>query len=359
MRNPGAGPAAGAPQQHQQPAGRPSQAARVDPFATASAAAAPAAKRVTLVIDDSAVKASEIGRRSAGRTIFLAIFFIGLGIAVGFGVGSTGADRKQYKMAVTDGKAIYSRVQEVSKTVETAAGLINRAVEASSGGPGKKTTVDYEVIEQLVALKRPFNANEFHRRLYRAFEASVVDDLFDYYNNINLLWDGFTSMGAKTAGPARREALQKSAAATDGLLNTDYGMVLSKSGDHLAGGLVFLSIPPQQPAAAESGDKKPGKKKGKAAKEADEGIKVKVSSSQGGQEVDRVLFTGQTDVAESPEKYAFIVDKVRSRTILGESANLFGKFRADLMDLKARMDKTVEVQGRLNKGLGPIASMSE
>ena len=51
------------------------------------------------------------------------------------------------------------------------------------------------------------------------------------------------------AGPARHDALLKSAAATDGLLNTDYGMVLSKNGDQLAGGLVFLTIQPQQAAA--------------------------------------------------------------------------------------------------------------
>ena len=345
-----------------QPSGRASQvpaAPRVDPFAAASPATIAQGKRVTLVIDDSAVNQSEIGRRSLGKTIAVATVCILLGIAVGFGVGSTSADRKQFKMAVADGKAIYSRVQEVSKAVETANASLNQAVEASSGGPGKRATVDYSAIEQLVALKRPFSANEFHRRLYRAFGDNVVDDLFDYYNNINLLWDGFTSLGAKTAGAGRREALTKSATATDGLINTDYGMVLSKAGDQLAGGLVFLTIPPAQPETADKPEKKGGKGK-KGSKEAkSEGIKVKVSSTQGGQEVERNLFTGQTDVGESPEKYAFLVDKVRSRTILGESANLFGKFRADLMELKARMDKTNEVQGRLIKNLGPIASMKD
>jgi hypothetical protein len=85
---------------------------------------------------------------------------------------------------------------------------------------------------------------------------------------------------------------------------------------------------------------------------------VKVSSSQGGQEVERTLYSGQ-ELGDSFEKYAFLIDKVRSRTILGESANLFSKFRADLMELNTRMEKTIEVQGRLIKGLGPIAQMSE
>jgi hypothetical protein len=236
---------------------------------------------------------------------------------------------------------------------------VKKAVEVSTGGPGKKSGIDFASIEQLVAMKRPLSANEFHRRLYRAFGDNVVDDLFDYYNNINLLWDGFTSLGAKTAGPARHEALGKSAAAADGLLNTDYGMVLSKNGEQLAGGLVFLNIVPQKPAeaaATEKADKK-GKKKGGKDKAADEGIKVKVSSSQGGQEVERTLYTGQDGLGESFEKYVFIVDKVRSRTILGETANLFAKFRADLMDLNARMDKTTEVQGRLTKELAPFVGM--
>jgi hypothetical protein len=338
----------------------PSSPPRVDPFA--AAAAAPVGnRRVTLVIDDSAVKEDEIGRKSRGRTIAVAATCILLGLAIGFGIGNTTDKRTQYKLAVRDGKDIYARVQDVSKNIDAARELVKKAVEASTGGPGKKSGVDFATIEQLVAMKRPLSANEFHRRLYRAFGDNVVDDLFDYYNNINLLWDGFTSLGAKTAGPARHEALQKSAAATDGLLNTDYGMVLTKNGDQLAGGLVFLTIPPPKPAgeaAADKADKK-GKKKGGKDKGADEGVKVKVSSSQGGQEVERTLYSGQDGLGESFEKYVFIVDKVRSRTILGETANLFAKFRGDLLDLNTRMDKTNEVQGRLLKELGPIAAMSE
>lgn len=327
----------------------------MDPFAAASGAQVAAAKRVTLVIDDSAVKDDEIGRKSRGRTIGVATVCILLGIGVGFGVGNTADRRSQYKSAVRDGKDIYSKINEVSKTVDTAKDLLKKAVDASSGGPGKKASADFGSIEQLVALKRPFSANEFHRRLYRAFGDNVVDELFDYYNNINLLWDGFTALGAKTAGQGRHDALNKSAAATDGLLNTDYGLVLSKQGEQFAGGLVFVTIPPQQAAPAEAKPEKKGKKKSKEV----EAIKVKVASAQGGQEVERNLFSGQSDVGESPEKYVFMVDKVRSRSILGESANLFAKFRADLMDLNSRMEKTTEVQGRLIKDLGPIASMSE
>lgn len=333
--------------------GVPSAAPRVDPFA-ASAAVAPQQRKVTLVIDDSAVKEDEIGRKSRTRGLVLVIVGILLGLGMGFGVGNTADKRHQYNMAVQDGKDIYAKVQEVSKTVDAAKVLVKQALDASAGGPGKKASADFSAIEQLVALKRPFSANEFHRRLYRAFGDGVVDDLFDYYNNVNLAWDGFAALGAKTAGNTRREALAKSAAATDGLLNNDYGMVLSKSGEQFAGGLVFMTMVPADPAAAE---KKPEGKKGKKGKPEDEGVKVKVSSVQGGQEVERTLYTGQ-ELGESFEKYAFMVDKVRSRTILGESANVFGKYRADLNELNARMEKASEVQGRLLKSLGGVAAMN-
>ncbi len=330
-------------------------APRMDPFA----ASAPTVqnRKVTLVIDDSAVKEDEIGRKSRTRSMALVVVGILLGLAVGFGVGNTRDQRHQYSMAVADGKAIYAKVQDVSKQVDQAKGLIKQVVQASTGGPGQKATVAYDAIETLVALKRPFSANEFHRRLYRAFGDNVVDDLFDYYNTVNIMWDGFTALGAKTAGAQKRETLNKSAAATDGLLNTDYGVVFAKNGEALSGALVFVTIPPAQPAPAEpaKGKKKGGKDKDKE----DEGIKVKVSSSQGGQEVERTVYAGQDGMKDDAEKYVLMLDKVRSRTILGESANLFGKFRADVMELSARMDKAGEVQGRLVKELGQVASLSE
>jgi hypothetical protein len=118
-----------------------------------------------------------------------------------------------------------------------------------------------------------------------------------------------------------------------------------------------MTVQPPPPAAAEEEGKKKGKKKGKDA--GAPSIMAKVASAQGGQEVERTLFTGQPEVADSPEKFVFAIDKARSATILGESANLFAKYRADLMELNGRMEKTVETQGRLTKDLSPIAAMSE
>lgn len=331
----------------------------MDPFAVSTPPAA-AQKRVTLVIDDSAVKESEIGRKSAGRAFVVALVGIVIGLGIGYGIGNTVDKRTQYGMAVRDGKEIYAKIQEVSKSVDGARDLVKKTVEAATGGQGKGATVDVASIEQLVQLKRPFSANEFHRRLYRAFGDNVVDELFDYYNNVNQLWDGFTALGAKTAGDKRRDALAKSASAADGLVAADYGVVFTKAEKEKqsTGGLVFMTLlPPPAEDAAPDAKKKGGK--GKKGKDAAPEVKAKVSSAQGGQEVERTLFTGQEDAAASIDKFVFPLDKARSATILGESANLFAKYRADLLELNARMEKTVEVQGRLTKDLGPIAAMSE
>ena len=293
-RSPLGGPAApGNPLGAPPSAGRPSVpggAARVDPFAASAAPTVGSQKRVTLVIDDSAVKEDEIGRKSAGKAIAVAATGAIVGLAIGFGIGNTMDKRSQYSMAVRDGKDIYAKIQEVSKSVDTAKDLVKKAVESASGAQPK---VDIASIEQLVQLKRPFTANEFHRRLYRAFGDNVVDELFDYYNNTNLLWDGFTALGAKTAGDKKRDALAKSAAAADGLVSTDYGVVLAKNGNAFAGGLVFMTVQPPPPAAAEEEGKKKGK--GKKGKDAAPSIMAKVASAQGGQEVERTLFTGQAE----------------------------------------------------------------
>jgi hypothetical protein len=299
-------------------------------------------KKVRLVIDDSAVKQSEVGRKSF-NLILLAIGLV-LGLLSGFGVGSTMADRKQFSMAVRDGKDIYTRIGEVSKQLEPARAALRMAVEASQGGPGKQAHVNYKAIEDLLAQKRPFTAEEFSRRRYLAFPTPVVDDLFDYYNNITLLWDKFELLGGKIAGDRARESLDKSAKAAEELIAADYGVVISKAGDVFVGGIVVARAKPPEPGVEK--------------KEGDPQV-IMVSSRDGGREVERQLFTGQEDFAEKYEQYVISVDKGRSMGTLGVAANLFGQFRGEVMVTQGIMDKTLEIQGRLLKELGKVAALEE
>ncbi len=353
VARPGAAPVPGAAPA---PAARPAGVAPFDVMAPAVVAE----KKVRLVIDDSAVKEDEIGRKSNMRNVVLLLIGLVFGLAAGFMVFSTGAERKQYNMAVRDGKDIYARIQAVSKQLDSAKEDLHKVVEASSGGPGKQAHVDYASVQQLVGIKKPFSAGEFSRRRYLAFPTSVVDDLFDYYNNINLMWDKFAVLSAKTAGDNARKKLDESAKTTDQLLTTDYGLVVTKSGDLFAGGLVVVRPKPPDAAddAAKSKSKSKGKGKGKAEKDDASQIML-VSSREGGREVERKLFTGQPEFADKEGDYVILVDKGHSMPILGAGAKLFGDFRGELMETQALMDKTVEIQGRLLKELGKVAALEE
>jgi hypothetical protein len=331
--------------------------AGASPFEVA-APVAMAEKKVRLVIDDSAVKDSEIGRKGGTRNVALIVIGLGLGLVGGFGVGSTGAERKQYTMAVRDGKDIYARVQAVTKELDKAKEALGKVVAASTGGPGRQAHVDYAAVQELVGMKRPFSAAEFSRRRYLAFPTNVVDDLFEYYNNVNLMWDQFTVLGNKTAGENARKKLDESAATTDALLSTEYGVVVAKSGDTFGGGLVVVRPKPADAAADEKAAKPKAKGKGKDDKE-DKSQIMLVSSREGGREVERKLFTAQPEFTDKPENYVIMVDKGHSMPILGAGAKIFGDFRGQVMETAGIMSKTSEIQGRLVKALGEIATLPE
>jgi len=313
-------------------------------------------KKVRLVIDDSAVKDSEIGRKGTARNAILIVIGLGVGAVAGFGIGSTSADRNQYNMAVRDGKDIYTKINNVSKKLDEARLKVREALEASQGGPGRQAKANYPAIESLMAMERPFSAGEFSRRRYLAFPTPVVDDLFEYYNNINLMWDKFAVLGNKTAGQNARTSLDKSAAAADELIASEYGLVIAKAGEEFVGGVVVVKRKPagEEEPAADKKDKKKGDKD-----EAPAGVTMLVSSREGGQEVEKTLFSGQEDFLEKYGDYVVGVDKARSMKTLGTSANLFGQFRADIGEINGIMEKTAEIQGRLIKELGKINMLQE
>lgn len=325
-------------------AAAPAKAKSADPFAAADAATIAASKKITLVIDDSAVDQSEIGRETKKGAIVAFAMGSALGLILASAFMSTANERGQYNMAVRDGKAIYSKIQEVSKVLNEVKKHMKSAVVASQSTPSKVASVDYKAIEAVVAMERPFQANEFHRRRYLAFPTHVVDNLFDYYNNMNLLWDRFTMLGAKTTGSKKRKALDESAKAADGLIKVQYGIVTMKANEQIVTAIVYLEIPPPDP------DNPP---------EPGAGPKLMVSSAPGGRQVERELYIGQEDFAENNGKYVFLVDKVRSGSVLGEPANLFSKYKRNLMEVNAILTKNSEIQGRLLKELGKVASLEE
>lgn len=315
---------------------------RVDPFAAAPSAP-DSNKKVTLVIDDSKVDSGELGRGGTLRAVAILIAGLAVGATVGWGIGGTTQEREQYNLALRDGKEIFAKVKETSEVLASADGQLKKAVAASAGGQDTSPQVDYAAIAGLVALPKPFAADAFHRRRYRAFPSDVVDNLFDYYNDINLLWRQFALLGVRTSGADRKAALDKSAEAAGQLINHQYGVVLSKSGDVVAGGLVYVD-----PAANADANRPQG-----------QAPKVAVSAAIGSKSVERVAYVGQRDLGVNYEDYVILLDKLRSKDILGQSASAFAEYRSLLLELEQRMAKVNEAQARLLGELENIANIPE
>ncbi len=331
-----------AQQAQQQPTpSQPPAAARTDPFGEAAAAPAVEEKKVTLVVDDSSVQESEIGTVSRARNLFIVTAGLAVGIAVGYMIGNTLGDNRLWNQVVDDAKELYKTVDEVSRTVDQAKKHVQAITDASNGGPGRKATVDYKTIAELAKIPKPLTAAAFHQKRYKAFAAGTVDDLFDYYGNINVLWDKFAALDVKTKGTEKQAALKKSAEIADFLINNQYGMVPRQAGDKLVGDLVYVNIP--APQRDEQGNPIPS-------------TALNVSSEAEGEFVEKQRFLGQKEFTKKPEDYVILINKSLSMGILGQPASLFAEYRRDVAEISTLMNKTVEIQGRLIRTLSDVAA---
>jgi len=301
--------------------------APADPFAAAPQPVA-AAREVRLVIDDKLVSDDEIGRKSGGKFAIAAIAAAIVGVALGWFVGSTMRERQIYDLVLADAKDIYKTASGATTTVEKAQQLIDQALKAAAPAPGKAVEVDFKALEELRKLEKPFPADAFSRKYYRAFGSATVDSLFMYYNNTNILWGKLASIGAKTLSPAARENMTRAAKAAGDIANTEYGCVPFKDGDNFGCGLVSVSKNAEGKLAVVT-------RGGSYAKEA---------------------YAGQ-DLTAKTSDYVIMVDKGRSNEILGAQTKDFQNYARELMEAKTLADQTVEIQGRLIKELGNLAKL--
>ena len=329
-----------------QPQPKPSQApapgaVRTDPFGEAAAAPKVEEKKVTLVVDDSSVRESEIGTVSRSRSFFIIAAGLVAGVAVGYMVGNTLGDNRLWNRVVDDAKDIYRTVDEVSTTVDKAKKQVQAITDASKGGPGRRASVDYKAIAELAKIPKPLTAAAFHQKRYKAFTSGTVDDLFDYYGNINVLWDKFAALDGKTKGEEKLSALNKSAEVADFLINNQYGMVPQRAGERIVGDLVYVTIP--APEIDEEGKPVPS-------------TALNVSSTANGEWVEKQRFLGQKEFTAAPEDYVILINKSISMGILGQPASLFAEYRRDVAEISTLMNKTVEIQGRLIRTLSDVAA---
>lgn len=302
----------------------PAISAPLDPFAAAPPAAA---REVRLVIDDKAVSDAEVGRKGAGKFMIGAIAAALVGVAVGWFVGTTARERQIYDLVLADAKDVYKSTSDATATVEKAQKLLEQALKAAAPAADKAVEVDFKALEELGKLTKPFPADVFSRKYYRAFGPATVDSLFTYYNNTNVLWAKIGVIAARARG-TQKEGLERAAKAADSLAKSEYGCVPFKDGDNFGCGLVTV-------------------------KRLDDG---KVQAVTRGGSYDKTLFAGQ-DLSAKTSDYIISIDKGRSNDILGAPTNMFQTYARDLMEAKTLADQTTEIQGRLIQQLGELAKL--
>ncbi|HEX5656382.1 MAG TPA: hypothetical protein VFX59_04270 [Polyangiales bacterium] len=310
-------PPGGAP--NPAPQARPSMPS--DPFAAAPPSAA-GPREVRLVIDDkTAVDDAEIGKKSAGKFATAAIVAALAGVLVGWFVGSTWRERQLYDVVLADAKEVYAAVSAATPKVEEAKNLIDKVAKSSAN-------IDFKAIEDLRKLEKPFPADVFSRKHYRALESATVDLLFQYYNNTNLLWAKIAVIAGKSLSPNARESLIKSATTAGDMQGKDYGCIPFKADKEYGCGLVTFT----------------------------KGAEGKVSVNTRTGAIEKSLFAGQ-DLSSKTSDFVISVDKARSGDILGGATSQFSNFVRDLIEAKTLADQTVEIQGKLTQQLGQVASL--
>lgn len=309
-------------------------AAAADPFASSpppSGGGGP--QEVRLVLDDSAVDDSEVGREKKGKTFILIGVGVALGLLLGYFVGGLNDRRSLHNTAVRDGKALYESVQEASDKLSAVQSSVRDAVEAARGAPGEPPSVDYEAIETINGIEKPFNAGTFARKHYSLFQPQTVDALFDYYNKVNVIWDHIARVYGMTAGDERRENLNEAAASMENA-GSLIGCIVQVAENRYQCSLGFVEIP-----------------------EGSEGnvvIKPTKTSRRG---AEKQLYTGQ-EIGEEAE-YVILINNQQSMGVLGEQASLFADYVHQLGQLNTEIQAAMEVQGRLETELGQIASNEE
>ncbi|MEM9073956.1 MAG: hypothetical protein AAGE52_36020 [Myxococcota bacterium] len=309
----------------------PKPAAPADPFAAQAPAAGP--QEVRLVFDDKPVDDGEVGRKRKGRTMMLLALGGVLGLLLGYFSGNVMDQRKIHNMAVRDGKEIYDAVREASNVVSEAQRLVDEAVRKARGGAGQAPSVDYESIEALRALEKPFQANIFSRKNYSLFRTETVDSMFDYYNHINQMWGRIEAISAMTSGDARREELNSSAASMENATAL-VGCLIRVDEERYQCNLGFVTVPEDSQG------------------------QVQIRPSQRSRaSTEKTLYVGEGDL--STGEFVILINNQQSMGVLGAQSTLFAEFVREIGAIKALVDETVEIQGRVETGLGEVASNEE
>jgi hypothetical protein len=320
------------------PAAAPEPEAPADPFA-----AKPVTQQVVRVeFDDRLVKDVEVGK--SRWYILVAAMGIVFVVAGGIGVtmGQTMKENELFDRTVYDAQQIYQSVNTASSTMEQAQQQMNAIIQSAAGSQaGERPAPNFEAIERLRALEKPFDASAFTNKNYNALRPDIVHDLFAYLNNVERLWVEFTNLANMTLQEGARAELTE---ALSGLGDTQqYGAVLRRLDDgRLVASLAFIEeIPPD----AEHPNPRISAKPNRGA----QGIALEVYQGH-------IAEGDGQDEVEAPaigtsRQYAILIDAADSRGVLIEQTGPAGRYLAKIRDINQLLVSTIEIQGRLLTGI--------
>ncbi len=322
----GSSPMAGidvAPPPFARPAARVEPETPGDPFA----ASAPAVQQqvVRLEFDERMVTDVEVGKTRKMVVAIVGAVALVVGAGVGVAVGQMLSENKLHDAIIRDAQAIYGTVNTASTTIETAQRHVNAIVQAAAGAGGEQASVDFQAIEALRGLERPFDPVQFTNKNYNAFNAAIVGDLFAYMMNVARLWDLFRQLAAQSLASTARPDLEASAARTGAV--QQYGVLLQRTDEGgLASSLVVLAELPE----------------GTAPPEGIPAPHVFARANHGGQGRPFGVYNGEQDITTNPQ---FVLAMEASPLLNQDSP--FTRFRLRIVEIKQLVDATVEIQGRL------------
>lgn len=326
-----------------------------DPFA----AAAPAADQVRLIIEEKADDGTRA--RAQGRTnMIVGGIAIAVGIVGGMFIGGANGAHGLYNITVRDAHDVHDTFEAATQRVTEASQHLDAiATAANPTTAGAHPTLNYDELAALTALENPLHAGAFSRKNFQRIPAATVDDLFVYDHNVQALWEQFGRLNALTSGPARRAALDATAAATacPGDLGHDEGSATaaitaadSASSDAAHSQYVALLQTADDGSVtgtlgfAETDLTDPNR------------VFMRAGRTGPGRAFDR--WTPASAITGTPQ-FVLPIDGSASAGVLGDRTGAFRAFADQLHETRALMRETIEIQQRLTTALGEVQNIQE
>jgi hypothetical protein len=298
-----------------------------DPFA--SVAPPPRAEVRPLVDDGVPVTSKEVGKSKVLLYIVVASLVVPAFLAGNY-CGRGIKDRILINKSIDDGQAIKKAVDKAASFLEELEPRLRSAVGLAT----KERKPDMEFVRFIEEKKqeRPLKANAFASKNYNLFKPAIVDNLFSYYNDFNILWDKLRIHAIRTRNDEKM-ILEGRGIAKEFATN-DYALVFFRHKDYIVGRIVIID----------------------SSEQTKDGLYVKywVKEKMGQKPVPKEVYHGGP-FEENLTKVTIGLQK--SEAMLVEKVKPFREYLLRLKEMGGILNKLLKTQTLLKQDLEEIASM--